>query len=73
MSLKPRDSQPRDVVPIRRAFPRHSASRQASLHNEESAIVALVDELAILTADLWFAGRLKSFSTQEELDNDHEM
>ena len=69
MTLKRSKSPPGEVVPIRRAVPRYVASPHTSLRDEQSAIVALVDELAILAADLWFAGKLYSFS-EEEPDND---
>jgi hypothetical protein len=35
---------------------------------EPRAIVALVDELAILAADLWSSGRLDSFVAPEKFD-----
>lgn len=38
-----------------------------TLH-DPSAIVALVDELATLAADLWFAGKLDNFVPEEPVD-----
>jgi hypothetical protein len=34
--------------------------------SDGSAILALVDELAVLAADLWFKGKLDNFSVDEE-------
>lgn len=34
--------------------------------DQRSAILALVDELAVLAADLWFAGKLDEFPLEEE-------
>ena len=40
---------------------------------EPSAILALVDDLAVLAADLWFEGKLEKFPVHEEpLDADDE-
>ena len=44
----------------------------ASLHDEEDAIVALVDELAILAADLWLQGKLEGFAQKEPEDDEDE-
>jgi len=38
-----------------------------TLH-DPSAIVALVDDLATLAADLWFAGKLDNFVPEEPVD-----
>jgi hypothetical protein len=35
-------------------------------------ILALVDELAILAAELWFAGKLEPFPPDEESDDDED-
>lgn len=72
MPPKPRDPPPNGMASIH-AVPRHDrAPKHASLHDEQSAIVALVDELAILAADLWLAGKLDGFASHEEAGDDED-
>lgn len=49
-----------------RARPRRRAEPAEVMTEERSAILALVDELAVLAADLWFAGKLDQFPLEEE-------
>ncbi len=41
-----------------------------SPEQQMATIVALVDELALLAADLWFAGKLYAFPLEAEPDNE---
>jgi hypothetical protein len=63
-------TQENDVVALRGAPEWNATPNHASLHDEQSAIVALVDELATLAADLWLEGRLDEFLLVEEPDDD---
>ncbi|MFO0570200.1 MAG: hypothetical protein U0263_31445 [Polyangiaceae bacterium] len=36
---------------------------------DRTATYALIDELAVLAADLWFAGRLDDFPSHEETED----
>jgi hypothetical protein len=42
------------------------ATSDGATAREQHAIVALVDELASLAADLWFAGKLDAFPPEKE-------
>ena len=71
MTAKARPRAP-DGPGLRRANPRDAPSDDdASEHR--AARLALVDELAVLAADLWFAGQLDLFPVHEEAaDGDDE-
>jgi hypothetical protein len=70
MTVKPREPPQSGAAPIRAVSQHNEALNHASLRDEQSAIVALVDELAILAADLLIAGKLDGFSLQEEPEDD---
>jgi len=51
---------------LRRANACESAPSADATADQRSAILALVDELATLAADLWFAKKLENFPVHEE-------
>jgi hypothetical protein len=63
-------TQENDVVALRAAPECDVTPNHASLDDEQSAIVALVDELATLAADLWLEGKLDAFPLIEEPDDE---
>lgn len=63
-------TQENDAVALRVAPECNATPNQASLHDEQSAIVALVDELATLAAELWLEGKLDEFPLFEKPDDE---
>jgi len=51
---------------LARAGARNGRPCGTATAQDESAIFALVDELAVLAADLWSEGRLEDFPADEE-------
>lgn len=72
MNTNPRNPPNPCVVSLRAATDQSGAEPHASLHDDQSAIVALVDELAILAAELWLEGRLDGVALEEPEDDEDE-
>lgn len=51
---------------LRRTSAREVPVPDGATADQRPAILALVDELAVLAADLWFAGKLDQFPLEEE-------
>lgn len=66
VTVNARRRRAREGPGVSRASPRDEVLSDAAAAEERSATLALVDELAMLAADLWFAGRLDRFPVQEE-------
>jgi class 3 adenylate cyclase len=60
----------RDRPPIRRTRSREDEVPPDAADEAHGVLLALVDELAVLAADLWFAGRLECPSVEEEVPDD---
>lgn len=72
MTPKPPNPSNGGVVTIHAVPEPAEALPHASLQDEEDAIVALVDELAILAAELWLEGKLDGFAEKEPEDDEDE-
>ena len=66
MTTPARARRAREGPALRRAGALDDAPLRDARAGERSAILALVDELAILAADLWFAEKLDNFPVHEE-------
>ena len=73
MTARARASRAREGPGLRRADAREAPAPSDGTGDQRSAILALVDDLAVLAADLWFEGKLEKFPVHEEsLDADDE-
>ncbi len=64
MTVAAKERRAREGPGPRRATPREIA-RVGADSEDRQALLSLVDDLAVLAADLWFAGRLDRFPVHE--------
>ena len=73
MTARVKERRAREGPGIRRADPPEIGLARADAEREHLELLKLVDDLAVLAADLWFAGRLDLFPVHKEAaDGDDE-
>lgn len=72
MTVNAKKRRAREGPAVHHARPRDESLSDAAAAEERTATLALIDELAALAAELWFAGRLDACLVQEEGRDDDE-